>query len=160
MLASAFVPRTRAAGAALHEIHLVNPLWDYRTHPGYFEAFGRVVLEAMLCGVPVVAEARGGYARHIQHGENDFLFEDPREAFAQQNALREDRTLRMRISRAAHETALHFFEKDLPQRTRRACLADSPSIATRPHGMAPKWLPRSAWNEQDSNRSAHTHRLT
>ncbi|MGI9025334.1 MAG: glycosyltransferase [Burkholderiaceae bacterium] len=102
----------------------------YRTHPGYFEAFGRVILEAMLCGLPVVAEARGGYARHIQHGENGFLFEHPREAFAQLNALREDRALRMRVSRAAHETALHFFEKDLPQRTRRAFLADPPSLWT------------------------------
>ena len=95
----------------------------YRTHPAYFEAFGRVVLEAMLCGIPVVAEARGGYASFIRHGENGFLFDDQRDAMAQLDALREDAGLRERIGRSAHATAVHLFREDLPDRTRRALLA-------------------------------------
>ena len=96
----------------------------YRTHPRYFEAFGRVIFEAMLCGVPVVAEARGGYARYIRHGENGFLFDDPRDALAQLDALRADPQLRERIGRSAHATAERLFAADLPERTRRALLVD------------------------------------
>ncbi len=95
----------------------------YRTHPAYFEAFGRVVLEAMLCGVPVVAEARGGYASFVRHGENGFLFEDPRDAARQLDALQADPALRRRIGAAAHATAARLFRDDLPERTRRALLA-------------------------------------
>ena len=98
----------------------------YRTHPAYFEAFGRVVLEAMLCGIPVVAEARGGYVSQIRHGENGFLFDDPRDAVAQLDALQADPALRDRIGRAAHATAERLFRDDLPARTRRALLVDPP----------------------------------
>jgi glycosyltransferase involved in cell wall biosynthesis len=97
----------------------------YRTHPAYFEAFGRVVLEAMLCGIPVVAESRGGYASYIRHGENGFLFDDPRDALAQLDALQADPNLRERIGRSAHATAERLFRDDLPLRTRNALLADS-----------------------------------
>ena len=95
----------------------------YRTHPAYFEAFGRVVLEAMLCGIPVVAEARGGYANYIQHGQNGFLFDDQRDALAQLDALRADPELRERIGRSAHATACRLFRDDLPDRTRKTLLA-------------------------------------
>lgn len=97
----------------------------YRTHPAYFEAFGRVVLEAMLCGIPVVAEARGGYASYIRHGENGFLFDDQRDAMAQLDALKADASLRDRIGRSAHATAERLFREDLPRRTRHALLTDS-----------------------------------
>ena len=96
----------------------------YRTHPSYFEAFGRVVLEAMLCGVPVVAEERGGYAQYVRHGENGFLFCDPDEAMTQLDRLRADPSLRDRIGRAARATAERLFRDDLPRRTRLALLSD------------------------------------
>ncbi len=100
----------------------------YRTHPSYFEAFGRVVLEAMLSGLPVVAEARGGYASWIRHGENGFLFDDPREAAHQLDTLSADPGLRARVGAAAHATARRLFAEDLPERTRRALLP-SPAFA-------------------------------
>ena len=89
----------------------------------HFEAFGRVVLEAMLCGIPVVAEARGGYANYVRHGENGFLFDDPRDAALQLDALKADPALRQRIGAAAHATAERLFRDDLPERTRRALLS-------------------------------------
>lgn len=95
----------------------------YRTHPSHFEAFGGVALEAMLCGIPVVAEARGGYANYIHHGENGFLFDDPLDAMAQLDALQADPRLRERIGQSAHVTAQRLFRDDLPLRTRNALLA-------------------------------------
>ncbi len=41
--------------------------------PKWNEAYGNVVVEAMACGVPVVAYKRGGPGEIIQHGETGFL---------------------------------------------------------------------------------------
>jgi len=101
----------------------------YRTHPAYFEAFGRVVLEAMLCGIPVVAESRGGYASYIRHGENGFLFDDPRDAMERLDALKADPLLRERIGHSARATAQRLFREDLPLRTRNALLTDPRPLA-------------------------------
>lgn len=98
----------------------------YRTHPDYFEAFGRVVLEAMLCGLPVVVESRGGYARHIVHGENGFLFERPTEALGLLAMLRDDPALRRRVGAAARASTLRFFADDLSRRTVTTLLGGPP----------------------------------
>jgi glycosyltransferase involved in cell wall biosynthesis len=45
----------------------------YRTHPAWTEAGGRVVMEALASGLPVVAHPGGGYAEWIVEGENGFL---------------------------------------------------------------------------------------
>jgi hypothetical protein len=41
---------------------------------------GRVVTEAMACGLPVVCHESGGYAEIIEHGRNGFLFDTQQEA--------------------------------------------------------------------------------
>tara|TARA_Y100001978_G_scaffold12471_1_gene9968 strand:+ start:79 stop:1155 length:1077 start_codon:yes stop_codon:yes gene_type:complete len=41
--------------------------------PKWNEAYGNVIVEAMACGVPVVAYNRGGPSEIIQHGETGFL---------------------------------------------------------------------------------------
>ena len=41
--------------------------------PKWNEAYGNVIVEAMACGVPVVAYERGGPKEIIQHGETGFL---------------------------------------------------------------------------------------
>lgn len=43
--------------------------------PKWNEAYGNVVVEALACGVPVVAYARGGPAELVQHGVTGFLVE-------------------------------------------------------------------------------------
>ena len=43
--------------------------------PKWNEAYGNVVVEAMACGVPVVAYKKGGPGEIIQHGETGFLVE-------------------------------------------------------------------------------------
>ncbi|MGF1539991.1 MAG: glycosyltransferase family 4 protein [Pleurocapsa sp.] len=43
--------------------------------PRWIEAFGNVAMEALACGVPVIAYRRGGPSEIIKHGETGFLVE-------------------------------------------------------------------------------------
>jgi len=43
--------------------------------PKWVEAFGNVAIEAMACGVPVIAYRRGGPAEIVIDGETGFLVE-------------------------------------------------------------------------------------
>lgn len=54
------------------------------------EAYGRVVLEAMASGLPVVAHRRGGYAEVIEEGKTGFLIDTQEQAY--------DAVLRLRAS--------------------------------------------------------------
>lgn len=59
----------------------------YRTNDNWFEAWGRVVFEAMATGLPVVCHQRGGYAEEIRHGENGFLYHSSDQAVSIIDAL-------------------------------------------------------------------------
>ena len=76
----------------------------YRTSDHWLEAFGRVVFEAMACGLPVVCGRRGGYADYIVHGVNGFLFDTSEQAIALILKLRDDAALRERIGSAARRS--------------------------------------------------------
>lgn len=43
--------------------------------PKWVEAFGNVAIEALACGVPVIAYRRGGPAEIVQHGQTGWLVE-------------------------------------------------------------------------------------
>ena len=81
----------------------------YRTHPGWFEPAGRVVVEAMACGLPVVAGRSGGYAELIEHGRNGFLFDTHAEAADYLGALRADPARAGTIGRMARSTVVDRF---------------------------------------------------
>ena len=81
----------------------------YRTSERWLEAYGRVVFEAMACGLPVVCGRRGGYADYIVHGINGFLFDTTAEAIALIRNLRDDITLRERVGRAARATVERLY---------------------------------------------------
>jgi glycosyltransferase involved in cell wall biosynthesis len=76
----------------------------YRTAEHWTEPFGRVVMEAMACGLPVVCRNRGGYVEVIENGRNGFLFETEAEAFEIIQRLRQDRALGRAVGYAARET--------------------------------------------------------
>lgn len=62
-LSSADLPRRLSGAMAL----VMTPKW--------IEAFGIVAIEALACGVPVVAYARGGPAEIVRNGETGWLVE-------------------------------------------------------------------------------------
>ena len=81
----------------------------YRTSKEWLEPWGRIVPEAMACGLAVVCHESGGYAEVIEHGRNGFLFETQQEALQILLALKEDRALRERVGKAARRTAEELF---------------------------------------------------
>lgn len=81
----------------------------YRTSDEFREPHGRVVHEAMACGLPVVCHRNGGYADYIDHGRNGFLFDTEDEAFALLTALQQDSALRQRVGAAARATVAELF---------------------------------------------------
>jgi len=93
--------------AGVQEPHIFLKSLDcfyYRTSVWWTEPYGRVVAEAMACGLPVVCEDRGGYVELIDHGRNGFLFNTDQEAFDILLHLKEDQALGQSIGRAARAT--------------------------------------------------------
>jgi glycosyltransferase involved in cell wall biosynthesis len=75
--------------------------------PSRSEGMGRVLLEAMAAGVPVVGSDAGGIPHYIRHGENGLVFLSG-DAAALGEALRQllsDRQLRERLGRRGFEIA-------------------------------------------------------
>lgn len=62
--------RARALGNARALLHLIN----------FNEPFGLSVVEAMVCGTPVIATRRGSMSELIEHGRTGFLVDDAGEA--------------------------------------------------------------------------------
>jgi hypothetical protein len=77
----------------------------YRTSPQWYEPSGRVVLEALACGLPVVAHVNGGYTDWVIHGHNGLLFSSQEEALLCIEQLGRDESLRRSMSIAARASA-------------------------------------------------------
>lgn len=83
-------------------------IFYYRTG-SHLEVFGRVVFEAMACGLPVVCHSNGGYADWIRHGENGYLFDTSDEARRILAELVADAALRRRIGLNARKTVENMY---------------------------------------------------
>ena len=81
----------------------------YRTSSSLKEAFGLVVIEAMLAEIPVVCHRQGGYAEVIHHGENGFLFSHDAQAIMIMQKLKDDPTLAYEVGKKARESVLSGF---------------------------------------------------
>ena len=82
-------------------------IFFYRTGT-FSEPYGRVVLEAMAAGLPVVVAANGGYAEQIRQGQDGLLVSDQNEAIVALQKLVMSAETRHRIGAAARERALQL----------------------------------------------------
>ncbi|MFH0777454.1 MAG: N-acetyl-alpha-D-glucosaminyl L-malate synthase BshA [Candidatus Eisenbacteria bacterium] len=92
-------------------IECVLPLGDVLLLPSEQESFGLVCLEAMSCGVPVVATNVGGVKEVVEHGRTGFLH-DPyaaEEMAASVLTLLRDSERKARMGREAREAAVRRF---------------------------------------------------
>lgn len=80
----------------------------YRVASTVKEAYGFVIVEAMLSGLPVVCHRSGGYAELIQHGVNGFIFDTANEAIEIINHLRNNANLRQEIGISASKLRLRI----------------------------------------------------
>jgi len=89
------------------------PLADLFLLPSEHESFGLVALEAMACGVPVIATGRGGTGELIEDGVSGFLVEphDVEEIARLGVGVLRDRDLRERVSAAARTRAVERFSE-------------------------------------------------
>lgn len=78
------------------------------------ETFGRVTVESMLCGVPIIGAASAGTTEIITDGESGLLYEpgDAAELAEKIITLYKDADLRERIQRTAQKTALHMYSDE------------------------------------------------
>jgi D-inositol-3-phosphate glycosyltransferase len=78
--------------------------------PSYYESFGMVALEAMACGVPVIASQVGGLAFLVQDGVTGFTIpsEDHDTLCEKLTALLGDESLRKQMGRAAADYAKKY----------------------------------------------------
>ncbi len=90
----------------------------YRSSPVFLEAFGRVVFEAMACGLPVVCGNQGGYTEEIENGVNGFLFDSTCSAIDMVIKLKADPALVCQIGKAARQTTENMYSAEEMERMR------------------------------------------
>jgi len=80
--------------------------------PSLHEGFPNALLEAMACGVPVVARRTGGVPEAVEEGRTGFLFDDDDGLERALGPLLRDPSLRERMGAAAEDRARREFGLD------------------------------------------------
>lgn len=123
--------------------------FDVLAHACELEGFGRVAVEAMAAGRPVVGPAAGGFAESVMDGETGFLVApgDPAALAGAVGRLAADPALRGRLGEAGRQRACEVFapERHLcemldiyaealgPRRSERCAATGSRMGRARPH---------------------------
>lgn len=89
------------------EMATVYGVADFYVHPTRADTYPLTVIEAMSCGLPVIASRVGGLPEMVQHGRTGLLVEpgNPRALAEAMSALATRDDLRRRMGQAAHEAA-------------------------------------------------------
>ncbi len=95
-----------------HEFLQGLDIFFYQTDPSWTEAYGRVVAEAMGCGLPCVVEAGGGYESLIRQCENGFTFKTQEEAVELLEQLVADSDLRARVGCSARKSIVDLYDAE------------------------------------------------
>ena len=96
------------------DAHEIMPVFDIFVLPSLNEGMGRVIVEAMAAGKPVVASNTGGIPDLVIDGETGFLVEpgDPAGLASAINKLLEDPDLRSKMGQAGRKRC-HLFSEAL-----------------------------------------------
>lgn len=88
---------------------------DIYIHAARADTFPNTVIEALACGIPVVASNVGGIPEQIKDGQTGFLTPvgDPQAMAARIEQLITNRDLRRRMGKAAAQDVSHRFDLDL-----------------------------------------------
>lgn len=83
---------------------------DVLVHPSFSDTFGRVILEALACGLPVITTRLAGASELITDGKEGYVLDDPQEtsALAERMARFEDRNCLQNFSLSARRLAERF----------------------------------------------------
>jgi glycosyltransferase involved in cell wall biosynthesis len=80
-------------------------IFYYRPHPTLHESYERVIVEAMACGLPIVAHQSVWGSDWVKPGENGFIFSTQEEALQRLLLLRKDIELRAHLALGARQSA-------------------------------------------------------
>lgn len=101
----------------------------YRTST-WIEPWGRVVIEAMACGLPVLADSVGGYAQAIKHEVNGLLFDSTEEAVRLVRRLAQEPELCLRLGHEARKSVCDLLSSSELKRMIAFYLLDGSFITT------------------------------
>lgn len=92
----------------------ILPQADAFVLPSEYESFGLAALEALSCGVPVIASNTGGLPEVVKHGVTGFLHEvgDIEGMATSLSSILSDAELHKKLSVAAATDAREYFSKD------------------------------------------------
>ncbi|MBC8953944.1 glycosyltransferase family 4 protein [Xenorhabdus sp. PB62.4] len=95
-------------GEKIKEMLSICDIFLYITPDDSFEGFANVISEAMVAGIPVIAENKGGNSEQIIHGKTGFLCTGYNEARDFCQLLIEDRILRLKMGGNSKKRGLTF----------------------------------------------------
>nr|WP_157222367.1 glycosyltransferase [Novosphingobium sp. AP12] len=98
----------------------------YRTST-WIEPWGRVVIEAMACGLPVLVHSAGGYVQAVKHEVNGLLFDTSEEAVRLARRLVDEPDLRLRLGHEARRSACELLSSSELKRVIAFYLLDEQS---------------------------------
>lgn len=100
------------------DVHEIMPVFDLLVLPSLNEGMGRVLVEAMAAGKPVVASNVGGIPDLVHHGENGFLVEpgDETGLSVAIEKLLADENMRQAMGKKGQIAARDFSEEKMIQK--------------------------------------------
>jgi glycosyltransferase involved in cell wall biosynthesis/GT2 family glycosyltransferase len=120
--------------------------------PSRFEGVPLAMIEAMLCGRPVVATDVGGIAEWIEEDRNGFLIRrpDPQDIDSALEKLWSQRERLEMMGRNAHERTIKTRDSD-PARTLLQWLASAAATAATADAQLHSWTPKPSAAQGDSH---------